>query len=121
MKKILIAEDDTFLAAAYRLKLAKSGFDVKLVKDGQEALNAVEEFTPDLLVLDLMMPVKDGYTTLQELRANPKHHALPILVASNLGQAEDIEKAKRLGATDFIIKSDIKLEDLVKKIHDLLP
>jgi two-component system, OmpR family, alkaline phosphatase synthesis response regulator PhoP len=120
MKKILIAEDDTFLANAYRVKLTKAGFEVKIVNDGQEAEDIIREFMPDLMILDLIMPVKDGFTTLKELRQDPAFANLPIVVASNLGQKEDIEKATGLGATDFLVKSAVKLEEVVQKINAIL-
>ncbi len=120
MKKILIAEDDTFLANAYRVKLTKAGYEVKLVNDGQEAINALEKFIPDLIILDVIMPIKDGFMTLEEIKANPKLKHIPVIVASNLGQKEDSEKALSLGAVDFIIKSDFHLEDLITKIEMIL-
>ena len=121
MPKILIAEDDKALASVLCLKLVKSGYEVKLVGDGQEALNCVVEFKPDLIILDLVMPVKNGWDTLAELRENSDFANTPILVASNLGQVEDITKARKMGATDYVVKSDIKLEDLISKIKTLLP
>jgi two-component system response regulator VicR len=72
MKKILVAEDDTFLANAYRVKLSKSGYDVKVVANGDLVIQSLEEYVPDLLILDLLMPVKDGFATLTEIRKNEK-------------------------------------------------
>jgi len=120
MKKILIAEDDRFLATAYRIKLSKAGYDVHVAGDGQEAINALISFTPDLIILDLIMPVKDGFSVLAELKSNEKYKAIPVIVASNLGQKEDTEKAVKFGATDFVVKSDLSLETLIAKIHTIL-
>jgi DNA-binding response OmpR family regulator len=120
MKKILIAEDDQFLGSAYRLKLSKEGFDVKVAVDGEEALHLIEEFTPDLIILDIMMPKKDGFAVLQELKAQDKWKSIPILMASNLGQKEDLEKAKSFGATDYIIKSNMPLNELIAKVNSLV-
>jgi len=120
MKKILIAEDDQFLASAYRVKLTKAGFDVKIAGDGQEALKILETFVPDLILLDLMMPVKDGFSTLEDLKKNDTYKNIPVIVASNLGQKEDIDKAKGLGATDYIVKSDVALDALIAKIHSII-
>lgn len=120
MKKILVAEDDQFLANAYRVKLTKAGFEVQMARDGQEALTALQTFTPDLILLDLIMPVKDGFTTLQELKANPAWQQIPVIVASNLGQTEDMEKSRQLGAADFVIKSDLSLDSVIEKINNLL-
>jgi DNA-binding response OmpR family regulator len=122
MKKILVAEDDKFLGSAYRVKLAKSGFEVQVATDGNEALAALQTFMPDLILLDLIMPTKDGFETLTELKANDAWKNIPVIVASNLGQKEDIDKAQALGANDFIIKSDLSMSDLVAKIQaHLLP
>jgi two-component system, OmpR family, alkaline phosphatase synthesis response regulator PhoP len=120
MKKVLVAEDDNFLANAYRVKLTKAGFEVQMARDGQEALAALQVLVPDLIILDLIMPVKDGFTTLAEIKANPAWKAIPVIVASNLGQKEDVEKSRQLGAADFVIKSDLSLNTLVDKVRALL-
>jgi two-component system, OmpR family, alkaline phosphatase synthesis response regulator PhoP len=120
MKKILIVEDDRFLLGAYRAKLEKSDFEVKTASDGQEALDSLKTSSPDLILLDLVMPIKDGFTTLQEIRAMAKFKKTPIIIASNLGQKEDIDKGMSLGATGYIVKSDISLDDLIVKIKKLL-
>ena len=120
MSKILVAEDDRFLASAYRLKLKKAGHDVKVVSDGEEALAALTPFAPDIMVLDLVMPKKDGFAVLQELRSNEKWNKLPIVVASNLGQSEDIVKATKLGANDYIVKTDLSMKKLLDKIQSLI-
>ncbi|HSW87939.1 MAG TPA: response regulator [Candidatus Saccharimonadales bacterium] len=120
MKKILIAEDDKFLASAYRVKLTKAGFEVQIASDGNEAIALLKTFTPDLILLDLMMPTKDGFSTLQDLKANDLWKNIPVIVASNLGQKEDMEKSRALGATDFVVKSDLSLDALIEKINKLL-
>ncbi|MEI6326755.1 MAG: response regulator [Candidatus Roizmanbacteria bacterium] len=117
MKKILIAEDDKFLANAYRAKMVKAGFDVLIVKDGDEILKSVETYSPDLVLLDLVMPKRDGFSVLEELKKDPKYNTLPVIIASNLGQREDMQKALALGAKDFIIKSDFSLDQIVEKIN----
>lgn len=116
-KRLLVAEDDRFLGNAYRMKLTKAGYDFKLVSDGEEALAVIDDFKPDVMLLDLVMPKKDGFSTLEEIRKNKKFKDLPIIVASNLGQKEDLDRAKILGATDYIVKSDISMEDIVTKVN----
>ena len=116
MKKILIAEDDTFLANAYRVKLAKQSYEVKIVGNGDEVIKALDEFKPDLLLLDLLMPVRDGFAVLTEIKANPAWKKLPVIVASNLSQPDDIVKATKLGADDYIIKTDLSLKDILQKV-----
>lgn len=120
MKKILVVEDDTFLANAYRVKLTKAGFEIKNAFDGDEALGLLQTFTPDLILLDIVMPNKDGFATLTEIKANEKWKNIPIILASNLGQKEDREKGMKLGASEFFIKTDFTLNDLVQKIDSMV-
>ncbi len=120
MKKVLIAEDDKFLSSAYRVKLTKAGFEVQMASDGNEAIAALQTFTPDIILLDLIMPVKDGFTVLAEIKANDSLKNIPVIVASNLGQKEDIEKSRQLGAVDFVVKSDLSLEGVIEKINKIL-
>lgn len=118
MKKILIAEDDKFLANAYRLKLSKFGYEVILTYDGEETLKCFEKDTPDLIVLDLIMPKTDGFEVLAEIRK--KNTSVPVIVVTNLGQAEDYKKVKELGVSDYAVKTDITLDQLVDKIDEVL-
>lgn len=118
--KILVAEDDKFLANAYRIKLARTGFDARFAGNGNELFTLLESFSPDVIVLDLVMPVKDGFETLKELRSSEQWKTIPVIVASNLGQEEDYDRAMALGATDFVVKSNLKLEELIAKINVLL-
>jgi len=120
MKKILIAEDDKFLANAYRVKFTKAGFEVRLANDGQETMSVLKEFVPDLILLDLIMPVRDGFSALQEIKANDGLKNIPVIIASNLGQKEDIDKCRVLGAVDYIIKSDISLDELINKVNSFI-
>jgi len=120
MKKILVAEDDTFLASAYRVKLTKAGFAVTIARDGAEAMEAVKKEIPDCLLLDLVMPVKDGFTVLEELKKDEKTKHIPIIVASNLGQKEDTDRAMALGATAFVVKSNLSLDELIAKINSFI-
>lgn len=120
MKKILIVEDDTYLANAHRVKLTKSGFETMMAYDGEEAIKAYSTFNPDLMILDLIMPNKDGFAVLEELKKKQSLKHIPIIVTSNLSQQEDINRALSLGATDYIVKSNINLNDLLTKINKLL-
>lgn len=118
--KILVVEDDKFLASAYKVKLEKEGNEVVISKDGKEALLALDNFSPNVIVLDLVMPNMDGFDFLKNIKADEKHKNIPVVVASNLGQKEDIDKALELGASDFIIKSDLSMEGVVKKISSVV-
>jgi len=118
--KVLVVEDDSFLVGAYRAKLAKEGFEVQVATDGEEALNALKLFTPDIILLDAVMPRKDGFATLEEIKKNDAWKNIPVIMASNLGQQEDVDRAMALGATDFITKSNMSIGDLVNKINSTL-
>jgi DNA-binding response OmpR family regulator len=120
MKKILVAEDDKFLVNAYRVKLTKSNYEVKIASDGEELFKVLGEFTPDLIILDLVMPKKDGFLALSELKSSEKWKDIPCIVASNLGQKEDIEKAKSLGASDYIVKTDLSMAKVLEKIKAIV-
>ena len=121
MKKILIAEDNKYLANAYRVKLEKSGYEVMLAESGDQAVSILSTTRPDLIVLDLVMPGMDGFAILEEISKTPSLKGIPVVVSSNLGQKEDIDKAKSLGALDYFVKSDVEPDDIVTKIKALLP
>ncbi len=118
--KILVVEDDRFLIGAYKAKLEKEGFEVKTASDGEEALKVLETYVPQVIIMDLVMPRKDGYTTLAEIKQIDNRKDIPIIVASNLGQSDEVQKAKELGAADFVSKSSLSLSDLIKKINSYL-
>jgi DNA-binding response OmpR family regulator len=117
-KRILLIEDDQFISRAYQDGLQRAGFEVKVIHDGDQALTVINEYQPDLVLLDLIMPGKDGFEVLSELK-NKSAHA-PVLVLSNLGQASDVNKAKELGATDYLTKSNVSLKDIIAKVGQYL-
>lgn len=115
-KTILIAEDEKAYRTVLQNKLQGAGAKVLLAEDGEQALKVINDSKPNLVLLDLMMPVKDGFEVLKEIKENNLATGIKIVVLSNLGQEEDIEKAKELGAIDYIIKSNTSLSDAVDKI-----
>jgi DNA-binding response OmpR family regulator len=117
VKKVLVAEDDQFLKKIYESKFAKAGFEVKVAGDGVEALSILQSFQPHIILLDVIMPKKDGFDTLKELRANAKWQKIPILILSNLGQLEDKKKALALGATDYLVKSEMPIQELIQMVE----
>ncbi len=118
--KILIAEDDEQLYKIYQMKFASAGFEVRLAKDGEEALQMISEWEPKVILLDLLMPKKDGYQVLTELKNNPDRKSIPVIVTSNLSQSIEIEKVKQAGAADYIIKSNTSLDDLIQKVKSYM-
>src|SRR3989344_5172363 len=109
---ILVAEDDLFYANVYKVKLAREGYDVAVVGNGEWVMRTIQKRKPDLILLDLVMPVKDGFETLKEIKANDVNKSIPVVVLSNLGQDEDIKKAKQMGAVDYLVKTNISIKQL---------
>jgi len=120
MRKILVVEDDKFLVAAYKVKLEKLGWEVRIAMDGEEALAVLKDFVPDVILLDVVMPKMDGFATLAAIKKNPGLANIPVLLASNLGQKEDIDKGKALGAAGYVVKADLSIEELVGRIEEAI-
>ncbi len=114
---ILLADDDTFFQKFYSSQLIARGFDVTVAVDGADALVKLGEKKPDLLILDLIMPQKDGFEVLAELQKTPSLSAIPVLVFSTLGQDEDVKRAQELGAKGYVNKSFFDLETLIAQIN----
>jgi len=118
--KILIIEDDQFLREFLFKKLSEENFEVLAAKEGKEGVELAKKEKPDLILLDLILPEKNGYEVLEDLKKNPLTSEIPVLVLSNLGQKEEIEEAFRKGAKDYLIKAYFSLEEIVSKIRLLL-
>jgi len=116
-KKILVVEDDDVLRDVLVEKLKKSGYTVQGAIDGQEALDVMPTFLPDLILLDILMPRKDGMEVLEEMNKDEKLHAIPVIVVSNSGQPVEIERARKLGARDFLIKAVFDPGEVLEKIE----
>lgn len=119
-KKIVLADDEQFIAVAYNDGLTRAGFEVSVAHDGEEALAKIKEVKPDLILLDLIMPKKDGFTVLKEVKAIPELATIPVMILSNLSQTTDDNEAKKLGAADFMVKAEISLKDLIDRVNKLL-
>lgn len=119
-KYILIAEDEEAYSRVLKYKLEEEGFEIVVAINGAEALTAAHAKKPDLLLLDLIMPVMDGFEVLEKWTADPELKKVPVIVLSNLGQEEDIKKTTALGAKDYFIKSDMNLVDMIEKIKKYL-
>lgn len=120
MNFILIAEDDRFISNAYRVKLEKEGFEVKIAINGEEALNMMSERIPDIAIIDLMMPIVDGFALLERMKKDERFKNIKVIIVSSLSQKEDLDRGMALGADDYIIKSEISIDDFVAKIRSLL-
>lgn len=117
-KKILVVEDEKPLSKAMVVKLTKAGYQPSPAFNGEEALSNLKNQSYDLIFLDLLMPGMDGWDFLEQVQTMQNN--TPIIVVSNLSQEEDIEKAKELGATDFFIKSDTSLAEIVERVQNIL-
>lgn len=115
--KILIADDDNFFRNFYSTKLKENGFEVEIAEDGEEALAKAKVFLPDLILLDIIMPKKDGFSTLTDIKSDPQLATIPIIIFSTLGQETDIAKAKTLGASDYVNKSYFDFPNMLAKIN----
>jgi two-component system, OmpR family, alkaline phosphatase synthesis response regulator PhoP len=120
MSKVLIVEDDKFLGIAYKVTMEKAGFEFKIATDGEEAMDVLKEWVPDIILLDLIMPRKDGFSTLEDIKKDPRLAPVPVLVTSNLGQKEDFDRALSMGAQGFIIKSNSSPDEIVDRIHSVI-
>lgn len=116
-KKILICEDEKPIAKALMLKLNHEGFEAETVNDGEEALQLMQSKKFDLILLDLIMPRVDGFGVLTKMKE--LNITTPVVVTSNLGQEEDLKRAKDLGAINYFIKSNTSLQEIVDSIKKL--
>jgi DNA-binding response OmpR family regulator len=119
-KTIMLVEDDKFIVDIYETKLSHSGFNVIVANNGKEAVDLLAENTPDLMLLDLVMPYMDGFDVLKEMHDSPEWSKIPVILLTNLSQKEDIEKGMQLGAKDFLIKSHFTPSEVLKKIEALI-
>ncbi len=119
-KKILIVEDDSIMRQAVGEFLIEEGFEVVYASDGEEGTSLAKNKNPDLVLLDIILPKKDGYEVIKELKADDKTKKIPIVLLTNLGSLSDVEKAINLGANTYLVKSDYKLEEVAKKVREVL-
>ncbi|MFA6407515.1 MAG: response regulator [Candidatus Paceibacterota bacterium] len=117
--RILIVEDEQALAKVLEEKLIKSGFEVKIAGDGEAALYAAGVFKPEMILLDLILPKKDGFEVLKELKASPTLATIPVIVLSNLGEDENLKKAFALGAKDYFVKSQHPINEIIDKVKNI--
>jgi len=117
---ILVVEDDDFLKKLITQRLEHEGFKAEGVPEGKAALEFLKKTTPILVVLDLLLPGVDGFQVLQEIRENQRLKGLPVIVLSNLGEQEHINRAKMLGADDYLVKAHFTLGEIMEKINKLI-
>ena len=103
-KRILVVDDEPELGQLISIFLGTAGFEVLSLCDGRQALETLERYSPDLVICDMIMPIMDGITTIQAIRADPRTRSIPIIMLSARGQAHDVERAFSAGANDYITK-----------------
>lgn len=119
-QKILIIEDEELLAQMYEKKLTLEGFICFTADNGDDGLKLATEIKPDLILLDIMMPNKDGLTTLEEIRNIPDLKTIPVIMLTNVSENNYVARAKTLGAKDYIVKSNTDPSGVVEKIRKFL-
>lgn len=116
--KILIIEDDAFLQKILVMKFTKEGYDVVSTGDGAEAIPLMKAESPSFVLLDLILPNMNGFEILAEMMSDDKLKETPVFILSNLGQEEDITRAKDIGAIDFLVKTDLSINEVVTKVKE---
>lgn len=118
--RILIVEDDTFLAGIYANKFEREGFEVLLSVDGEHGLQTAQKEKPGVILLDVLLPKLDGFEVLEKLKASPATRGIPVVLLTNLGQKEDVDKGLKLGAADYLIKAHFMPAETVDKVKKVL-
>lgn len=118
--KILLVEDDAFLAELYTTKFSEVDYDITVAEDGEQGLEAIKRLKPDLVLLDIVLPRLDGLTVLKTLKETEGLKAIPVILLTNLGQKEDVERGLALGADAYIIKAHFTPTEVVAKIGEIL-
>ena len=117
---VLAVEDDAFLSGIHKNKLAKEGFEVVVASNGRAALDFLKTRKPDIILLDLIMPVMDGFETLKELKADPETKDIKVIILSNLSQDEDKERVMQMGAIDYVVKANVSFREIVELVKNNL-
>ncbi|MFA6338626.1 MAG: response regulator [Candidatus Paceibacterota bacterium] len=120
MNRVLITEDEEFLVRALKDNLESEGCVIDVALNGEEAIEQIRKQRPNLILLDLLMPKRDGFYVLGEVRKNPEWKLIPIIVLSNLGGDAEIKKALDMGADDYFVKSQHPIEEVIEKVKDYL-
>ncbi|HBF67341.1 MAG TPA: response regulator [Candidatus Magasanikbacteria bacterium] len=117
---LVLVEDDEFLASIYQTKFDMEGFKVSIAGNGEEGLKLVEKKMPDIVLLDILLPKLDGFAVLERLKSNPKTKHIPVILLTNLGQKDDVDRGVELGAADYLIKAHFKPSETVDKVRKII-
>lgn len=119
-EKVLLVEDDTFLGDIMSRKLVAEGADFIRVGDGAEAFKILEASMPDVILLDILLPVTDGFEILEKIKADPKLKSIPVILFSNLGQKAEIDRGMKLGAARFVVKVSMTPTEIAEEVRNVL-
>lgn len=119
-KSILIVEDDEFLRELISKKLVSEGYAISVAFNGEEGVKRAAELVPDLILLDIILPVMDGFEALAKIKEDQSTRSIPVIILSNLGQQEEIDKGLSLGAVDYLVKAQLSPEEIVEKVKSVL-
>jgi two-component system phosphate regulon response regulator PhoB len=120
-KKVMIVEDDTVLANALSLALQNEGYELSLATDGEEAERMIQQEMPDLILLDLLLPIKNGFEVLKIMRQNPNTKDISVVILTNFEQETSISEGKKLGAKDYIVKANVDIQDIPEIVKKHMP
>lgn len=115
-KKILIIEDEEIISSLLKKKLEVEGYEVAVAENGNEGLKQMKSNKPDLILLDIIMPEKGGFEVMEEMRESEDLKNIPIVVISNSGQPVELDRAKELGAKDWLIKTEFDPQEVLEKV-----
>ena len=116
VKKILIVEDEEVLMSLLQKKLTQEGYKIIIARDGEEGLEKMKETLPDLILLDILMPKKDGLEVMEEMQKDKQLKNIPVIIVSNSGQPVEIDRACQLGVKDWLVKTEFDLQEVVDKV-----
>ena len=118
-KKILIVEDDNFVAEVYLAKLSEMGYETVLAQNGEEGLAELKKGKIDLILLDILMPIMNGIEMLEEVKKNEEWKNIPVILLTNIGEKESIQKVREMGVKNYLIKSHFTPAEVIEKVESV--
>jgi len=115
-KKILLIEDEQIIVDLLQRKLTEEGYDIALARNGEEGIKAMKAEKPDLILLDIVMPKMGGLEVMEEMQKNPDLKRIPVIIVSNSGQPIELDRAKKLGAKDWLVKTEFDPQEVIEKV-----
>jgi len=115
-KKILLIEDEELMIDLLQRRLTKEGYEISVARDGEEGLKVMREKGPDLVLLDIIMPKMGGFEVMEEMGKNNELKKIPVIIVSNSGQPVELDKAQKLGAKDWLIKTEFDPQEVIDKV-----